>query len=107
MSALNKALKTQGPVRGQTWIKLRVSEHNTPISNFEHALGLSIIILARLSPLFPFAMLSFVFGATSVSTSDYLIGHKSQNFSRTLKFEKYFFSALLARLPKHILFGTM
>ena len=49
-----------------------------PISQaLDHALvrgGAGIVMLSRLSPLFPFAMTSFAYGACAVSTKDFLLG---------------------------------
>ena len=36
--------------------------------------GLKIVLLTRLSPLFPFNLLNYAFGVTGVSLSDYVIG---------------------------------
>jgi uncharacterized membrane protein YdjX (TVP38/TMEM64 family) len=36
--------------------------------------GLKIVFLARLSPIFPFNLLNYVFGVTCVSLKDYIIG---------------------------------
>jgi uncharacterized membrane protein YdjX (TVP38/TMEM64 family) len=36
--------------------------------------GAGIVMLSRLSPLFPFAMTSFAYGACAVSTWDFLLG---------------------------------
>ena len=36
--------------------------------------GLKIVLLTRLSPIFPFNLLNYAFGVTGVSVKDYIIG---------------------------------
>ena len=58
------------------WIsrKMRSSETLTALNHALAKGGAGIVMLSRLSPLFPFAMCSFCFGACNVGTWDYLMG---------------------------------
>ena len=58
------------------WIsrKMRSSETLTALNHALAKGGAGIVMLSRLSPLFPFAMCSFCFGACNVGAWDYLMG---------------------------------
>lgn len=55
----------------------RKIRESTSLTALDHALvrgGAGIVMLSRLSPLFPFAMTSFAYGACAVTTKDFLLG---------------------------------
>ena len=65
-----------GRYLAQGWVKEKISSYKK-FTNIDQAVskeGLKIIFLIRLSPLFPFNLLNYAFGITSVSFQDYLIG---------------------------------
>ncbi|MBF2027152.1 MAG: TVP38/TMEM64 family protein [Oscillatoriales cyanobacterium C42_A2020_001] len=60
----------------QTWVEKRI-EGNTTFTAIEEAVakdGLKIVLLTRLSPIFPFNLLNYAFGVTRVSLKDYVLG---------------------------------
>lgn len=59
------------------WVSKRI-ETNLKFSAIDEAVaqeGLKIVLLTRLSPIFPFTLLNYTFGITQVSLKDYLLGH--------------------------------
>ncbi|MBE9258321.1 TVP38/TMEM64 family protein [Dolichospermum sp. LEGE 00246] len=65
-----------GRYLAQSWIKEKISSYKkfAIIDKAVSKQGLKIVLLVRLSPLFPFNLLNYAFGITSVSFQDYLIG---------------------------------
>jgi len=65
-----------GRYLAQGWVKEKISSYKkfAIIDKAVSKEGLKIVILVRLSPLFPFNLLNYAFGVTSVSWQDYLIG---------------------------------
>ena len=65
-----------GRYLAQSWIKEKISSYKkfAIIDKAVSKEGLKIVLLVRLSPLFPFNLLNYAFGITSVSFQDYLIG---------------------------------
>jgi uncharacterized membrane protein YdjX (TVP38/TMEM64 family) len=60
----------------RSWIRKRIAQHPSFIA-FDQTLataGLKLVILTRLSPLFPFNLLNYAFGLTGVSLRDYTLG---------------------------------
>ena len=58
------------------WIKGKIEGNETFIA-LDRALngeGLKIILLTRLSPIFPFSLLNYALGVTGISLQDYLLG---------------------------------
>ena len=58
------------------WISQKI-EHNQTFLALNRALnqkGLKIILLTRLSPIFPFSLLNYAFGVTGISLRDYFLG---------------------------------
>ena len=58
------------------WINNQI-EDNATFSALNQALnreGLKIILLTRLSPIFPFSLLNYAFGVTGISLRDYFLG---------------------------------
>jgi uncharacterized membrane protein YdjX (TVP38/TMEM64 family) len=58
------------------WISRQI-ENNPKFSAIDEAVareGLKIVILTRLSPIFPFNLLNYAFGVTRVSLKDYILG---------------------------------
>lgn len=65
-----------GRTLARDWVAKKVSG-NRRFSAIDQAVGqegLKIVFLTRLSPVFPFNLLNFAFGATRVSPRDYLLG---------------------------------
>lgn len=65
-----------GRYLARDWISRKI-EDNPVFSAFNQALnreGLKIIMLTRLSPIFPFSLLNYAFGVTGISFRDYLLG---------------------------------
>ncbi|WP_371417476.1 TVP38/TMEM64 family protein [Anabaena sp. UHCC 0187] len=58
------------------WVKEKISSYKkfATIDKAVSKEGLKIVLLIRLSPLFPFNLLNYALGITSVSFSDYFIG---------------------------------
>jgi len=65
-----------GRYLAQGWVKEKISSYKkfAIIDKAVSKEGLKIVLLVRLSPLFPFNLLNYAFGITSVSFQDYLIG---------------------------------
>ncbi|MTJ31753.1 TVP38/TMEM64 family protein [Aphanizomenon sp. UHCC 0183] len=65
-----------GRYLAQSWVKEKISSYKkfAIIDKAVSKEGLKIVLLVRLSPLFPFNLLNYAFGITSVSFQDYLIG---------------------------------
>lgn len=58
------------------WIAKKIAE-NTKFKAIDEAVakeGLKIVLLTRLSPIFPFNLLNYAYGVTGVSLKDYIIG---------------------------------
>ncbi|WP_242037828.1 TVP38/TMEM64 family protein [Tolypothrix sp. FACHB-123] len=58
------------------WVSRKISD-NKKFAAIDHAVGkagLKIVLLTRLSPIFPFNLLNYAFGITGVSLRDYFIG---------------------------------
>lgn len=58
------------------WILSKIAQNET-FSALDKALnqeGLKIILLTRLSPIFPFGLLNYAFGITGISLKDYFLG---------------------------------
>ena len=58
------------------WISQKIA-HSQVFSALNEALnqeGLKIILLTRLSPIFPFSLLNYAFGITGISLRDYFLG---------------------------------
>ncbi|WP_373539417.1 TVP38/TMEM64 family protein [Chamaesiphon sp.] len=58
------------------WVAQKIA-NNDKFSAIDRAVsreGLKIVILTRLSPIFPFNLLNYAFGVTGVSLRDYIIG---------------------------------
>jgi pyruvate/2-oxoglutarate dehydrogenase complex dihydrolipoamide dehydrogenase (E3) component/uncharacterized membrane protein YdjX (TVP38/TMEM64 family) len=65
-----------GRTLARPWIAARV-ETNPRFAAIDRAVGregLRIVLLTRLSPVFPFNLLNYAFGLTTVSLRDYLLG---------------------------------
>jgi uncharacterized membrane protein YdjX (TVP38/TMEM64 family) len=58
------------------WVKEKISSYKkfATIDQAVSKKGLKIVLLMRLSPLFPFNLLNYALGVTSVSFSDYFLG---------------------------------
>ena len=60
----------------RSWVEQKISGERT-FSALDRALnqsGLKIILLTRLSPIFPFSLLNYAFGITGISLKDYFLG---------------------------------
>jgi len=58
------------------WISRKMADNKTFLA-LDQALkreGLKIILLTRLSPIFPFSLLNYAFGVTGISLGDYFLG---------------------------------
>jgi uncharacterized membrane protein YdjX (TVP38/TMEM64 family) len=65
-----------GRYLARDWVANKIAG-NERFSSIDRAVGkegLKIVILTRLSPLFPFNLLNYAFGVTGVSIQDYIIG---------------------------------
>ena len=65
-----------GRYLARDWIARKI-QHNQTFATLDRALnqeGIKIILLTRLSPIFPFSLLNYVFGITGISLRDYFIG---------------------------------
>ena len=65
-----------GRYLARDWIIEKI-EHNQTFAALDRALnqeGVKIILLTRLSPIFPFSLLNYAFGITGISLRDYFIG---------------------------------
>ena len=58
------------------WINRKVSNSDRlkNISDAIKAEGLYMVIVSRLSPIFPFATISYILGSTNINFKDYLLG---------------------------------
>ena len=61
-------------VRGWVSKKIAGNEKFTAIDNAVAEEGFKIVLLTRLSPIFPFNLLNYAFGVTGVSLKDYALG---------------------------------
>ena len=65
-----------GRYLARDWIKQKIAKNQT-FTAIDRALnreGLKIILLTRLSPIFPFSLLNYAFGVTGISLRDYFLG---------------------------------
>jgi len=65
-----------GRYLARDWISQKI-EKSRVFSSLNEALnqeGLKIILLTRLSPIFPFSLLNYAFGVTGISLRDYFLG---------------------------------
>jgi uncharacterized membrane protein YdjX (TVP38/TMEM64 family) len=65
-----------GRYLARSWVAGKIA-NNDRFNAIDRAVskeGLKIVILTRLSPIFPFNLLNYVFGLTGVSIKDYIIG---------------------------------
>ena len=64
-----------GHTIGRSWISKKVGENEkfAAIDNAVAGQGFKIVLLTRLSPMFPFNMLNYVFGLTKVSFAKYAL----------------------------------
>jgi uncharacterized membrane protein YdjX (TVP38/TMEM64 family) len=65
-----------GRYLARDWVATKIAS-NDKFKAIDHAVGkegLKIVLLTRLSPLFPFNLLNYAFGVTGVSVKDYIIG---------------------------------
>ena len=65
-----------GRYLARNWVARKI-ENNKKFAAIDRAVGkegLKIVLLTRLSPVFPFNLLNYAFGITGVSLKDYFIG---------------------------------
>jgi uncharacterized membrane protein YdjX (TVP38/TMEM64 family) len=65
-----------GRYLARNWITKKIADHKK-FAAIDHAVGregLKIVLLTRLSPIFPFNLLNYAFGVTAVSLPDYFLG---------------------------------
>ncbi|MBW4538201.1 MAG: TVP38/TMEM64 family protein [Myxacorys chilensis ATA2-1-KO14] len=65
-----------GRYLARSWVAKQI-ENNSKFKAIDEAVareGLKIVILIRLSPVFPFNLLNYAFGVTQVSLKDYFLG---------------------------------
>jgi uncharacterized membrane protein YdjX (TVP38/TMEM64 family) len=65
-----------GRYLARDWVAKKIAG-NDRFSSIDRAVGkegLKIVVLTRLSPIFPFNLLNYAFGVTGVSIQDYIIG---------------------------------
>ncbi len=65
-----------GRYLARDWVAKKIADHDN-FSAIDRAVGkegLKIVLLTRLSPIFPFNLLNYAFGLTGVSIKDYVIG---------------------------------
>ncbi|MBU7584523.1 MAG: TVP38/TMEM64 family protein [Nostoc sp. TH1S01] len=65
-----------GRYLARSWVVNKIA-NNQNFAAIDHAVGkegLKIVLLTRLSPIFPFNLLNYAFGVTGVSLKDYFIG---------------------------------
>jgi uncharacterized membrane protein YdjX (TVP38/TMEM64 family) len=65
-----------GRYLARDWVAKKIAT-NEKFNSIDRAVGkegLKIVILTRLSPIFPFNLLNYAFGVTGVSMKDYIIG---------------------------------
>ncbi|MEH2064393.1 MAG: TVP38/TMEM64 family protein [Nostoc sp.] len=65
-----------GRYLARDWIARKIADHKkfAAIDQVVGREGLKIVLLTRLSPIFPFNLLNYAFGITGVSLKDYFIG---------------------------------
>lgn len=58
------------------WIEVKIANNQTftALDRALHKEGLKIILLTRLSPIFPFSLLNYAFGITGITLKDYFLG---------------------------------
>jgi len=65
-----------GRYLSRDWVAKKIAD-NPKFTNIDRAVateGFKIVLLTRLSPLFPFNLLNYAFGITQVSLKDYILG---------------------------------
>lgn len=65
-----------GRYLARNWVSNKIAD-NKKFAAIDHAVGregLKIVLLTRLSPVFPFNLLNYAFGVTAVSLKDYFLG---------------------------------
>ncbi|WP_295614320.1 TVP38/TMEM64 family protein [Chamaesiphon sp. GL140_3_metabinner_50] len=65
-----------GRYLARNWVAQKIANNNN-FNAIDRAVGkegLKIVVLTRLSPIFPFNLLNYAFGLTGVSIKDYMIG---------------------------------
>ncbi|MGJ5672805.1 MAG: TVP38/TMEM64 family protein [Nostochopsis sp.] len=65
-----------GRYLARSWVATKIAD-NKKFAAIDHAVGregFKIVLLTRLSPIFPFNLLNYAFGVTEVSLKDYFIG---------------------------------
>ena len=65
-----------GRYLAQTWVQQRI-ENNATFRAIAQAVSqnsLKVVLLTRLSPIFPFSLLNYAYGVTQVSLTDYMLG---------------------------------
>ncbi|NET01584.1 MAG: TVP38/TMEM64 family protein [Sphaerospermopsis sp. SIO1G2] len=65
-----------GRYLARNWVSSKIADNNkfAAIDQAVGREGLKIVLLTRLSPIFPFNLLNYAFGITAVSLKDYFIG---------------------------------
>ncbi|TAF06853.1 MAG: TVP38/TMEM64 family protein [Nostocales cyanobacterium] len=65
-----------GRYLARNWVNSKIADHKkfAAIDNAVGREGLKIVLLTRLSPIFPFNLLNYAFGVTAVSLKDYFLG---------------------------------
>ena len=65
-----------GRYLARNWVSSKIADNKkfAAIDNAVGREGLKIVLLTRLSPIFPFNLLNYAFGVTAVSLKDYFIG---------------------------------
>lgn len=65
-----------GRYLARDWVAAKIAGNDrfTVIDRAVSKEGLKIVLLTRLSPIFPFNLLNYAFGVTGVSVTDYIIG---------------------------------
>jgi len=60
----------------QSWVQQRIQGKATfqAIANSVSQQGFRLVLLTRLSPIFPFTLLNYAYGVTTVSLKDYILG---------------------------------
>ncbi|GIW44948.1 MAG: hypothetical protein KatS3mg077_2230 [Candidatus Binatia bacterium] len=77
-----------GRTVARDWVAARV-QSNPRFAAIDRAVGhegFKIVLLTRLSPVFPFNLLNYAFGVTSVRASDYVIGSALGMFPGTVMY---------------------
>jgi uncharacterized membrane protein YdjX (TVP38/TMEM64 family) len=65
-----------GRYLARNWVSSKIADNQkfAAIDNAVGKEGLKIVLLTRLSPIFPFNLLNYAFGVTAVSLKDYFLG---------------------------------